>query len=186
MDWLIDWQGTSSEPLPPTTPGGFAYATFQDFLIRFGEKETLDVGTAKIAKPVAYNYDRTNAALQDASALIDSYLASRYNVEPLHLSPSGELRRHCANIARFYLAQHRDPELYRFLYEEAIAWCEAAIADGRSLLTGAGVRLPQLITAQEEAEELLPVGADLYGSNSPRRSFSQEIFANSRGEEEDK
>lgn len=152
-------------------------------MLRFGERETLDVSVAKIAKPMEYNQPRVEAALLDGTALIDSYLISRYDTAPLHLSPSNELRRHTCNIARFYLAQHRDPELYRFLYEEAIAWCEAAMADGRSLLTGDGIRVPQRAVVPGEGgavEETLPVGADLYGSNSPRRSFSQEIFANSR------
>jgi phage gp36-like protein len=157
-----------------------SYATFEDFILRFGERETLDVSVAKVAKPVAYNRDRVEASLGDATALIDSYLVAEYDVAPLHLSPSGELRRHTVNIARFYLAQHRDPELYRFLYEEAIAWCEAAIAEGRSLATGEGVRVPQRNATIEQPASILPVGADLYGSNNPRRNFGQEIFFNSR------
>jgi phage gp36-like protein len=156
----------------------FSYASFAEFITRFGEKEALDVSVAKIAKPVEYNEERANAALEDATAHIDSYLGSRYILTALHASPSNELKRHTVNIARFWLAQHRDPELYRFLYEEAIAWCEAAIADGRSLLTGDGVRVPQISPA-DAGEDGIP-SADVYGSNRPRKSFTQEIFHNSR------
>jgi phage gp36-like protein len=178
VSFLPDGLGVSTPEPPYYRP--FSYATFEEFIVRFGERETLDVGVAKVAKPVAYDRVRVEASLGDATDLIDSYLIGEYDVTPLHLSPSGELRRHTVNIARFYLAQHRDPELYRFLYEEAIAWCEAAIVEGRSLRTGEGVRVPQRNETIEEPVSKLPVTAALYGSNNPRRSFSQEIFYNTR------
>ena len=173
-------RGADTEIISPSPSA--AYASFQDFILRFGERETLDVSVAKVAKPLEYNQPRCEAALLDATGLIDSYLASRYDTAPLHASPSGELKRHTVNVARFYLAQHRDPELYRYLYEEAIKWCEAALEDGRSLITGAGVRVPQYGAGDGTGEPgAVQVSASAYSHNAPLRSFSQQGFRNTGG-----
>ena len=156
-----------------------SYASYDDFLLRFEERETTDVSVARVSKPVLPNVERVEAALLDATQLINSYLAGRYNVALLLAHPSGELRRHTVNIARFWLAQHRDPELYRFLYEEAIRWCEEAIASGRSLIAGDGELVDPRAEAVGESGEPI-VLASVYSHNSPPRHFSQAIFAQRR------
>jgi len=201
--WLLDWeeQQQGSTPLTDSTqsyttaptqtpvPGAIAllgsYATYEQFLARFEEKETRELSVAGVSAPITTNQPRVGAALADASALIDSYLNAKYDVAPLHTAPTGELIRHTCNIARYYLAQNRAPEQYREMFDDAIAWCEHQLKDGQVIVTSNGRRLEQTGAGDEPIDGV--VGADgviyraeAFSSNMPRRAFSQEQFAQQR------
>lgn len=63
---------------------------------------------------------KLNRALTDASALIDSYLSSRYTL-PLAVVPA-VLVQHCCTIAFYYLCDQRASDQARDRYREALAW----------------------------------------------------------------
>lgn len=113
-----------------------AYATTADMIARFGEAEmiSLTADPGNLAGPVVTA--RSDRALAEASALIDSYLRRRYLV-PLAAAPA-EILRACCILARYDLAQgeQRDPtEQMRLARKETIAWLEM-LASGTALLDG--------------------------------------------------
>lgn len=92
------------------------YASQADMIDRFGESELIDltdrsfVGTIDVVV-----LDR---ALADATAEIDGYLASRYQL-PLTSQPA-VLVRVCADIARYNLHDDNLPELVETRYKAAV------------------------------------------------------------------
>jgi phage gp36-like protein len=110
------------------------------FVEAFGEPETvmltnLDDPTIAVVNPVPLN-----RALVDAAALIDSYLARRYQL-PLSAVPQ-VLIPYALDIARYRLDRIRDREDVRQRYEDAIKWLES-VRDGKCLLgTDVAANLP--------------------------------------------
>jgi phage gp36-like protein len=79
-----------------------AYATVTDMISRFGTEELIRIST-----PAGQDMDGVvrqvvDAALEDASALMDSYIRRRYQT-PLDVPPP-EVTACCCNMARFNLA----------------------------------------------------------------------------------
>ncbi len=79
-----------------------AYATVTDMIARFGAEELIRIST-----PAGQDMDGVvghvvDAALEDATALMDSYIRRRYQT-PLDVPPP-EVTAACCNIARFNLA----------------------------------------------------------------------------------
>ena len=96
------------------------YATYDDMLIRFGETKLTQL-TDRVTPPTRQP-DRAviEAALGDATQLIDGYAAARY-VTPLSPVPA-PVRRWCADIAFYYLhASGIVPEDVRKMFETALA-----------------------------------------------------------------
>jgi phage gp36-like protein len=93
------------------------YAVLQDLIDRYGSSEMTQLT------------DRTGAgtpdaqvcarALQDATDMIDGYVAGRYSV-PLNPVP-GNVSRICSDIARFYLWKDQASEAVMALYKSAMA-----------------------------------------------------------------
>lgn len=102
-----------------------AYATLADLVARYGEEEvkqrTDRTGAGAIDAAVAQR------ALDDATAEIDGYLASRYTL-PLPTVPAHLARIACA-IARYRLWEDLASERVRQDYEDAVKLL-AAIARG--------------------------------------------------------
>lgn len=98
------------------------YATQQDMVDRFGEKELVEL-TDKVNKPVSTINDATvNLALGDAAALIDGYIGKLYRL-PLSSVPPVLTKVMC-DIARYYLhgkSAEKDGPVER-AYNEAVAW----------------------------------------------------------------
>jgi phage gp36-like protein len=108
------------------------YATQSDLVARFGSAELAQLtdrvaGTAIDAAVVA-------AALADADALIDGYLAQRYAL-PVTPTPALLLRA-AADIARFLLHGKSAGEAVRNAYDDALRVLRD-LADGRAALPGA-------------------------------------------------
>ncbi len=79
-----------------------AYATIADMIDRFGESEMIRLSTPDGADLVAVVPDPIDRALDEASALIDTYLRRRYRM-PLTVAPP-EVRRACCILARYDLS----------------------------------------------------------------------------------
>ena len=76
-----------------------AYASVDDMVLRFGEAEMIRATTPDGAEAVAIVPGKLCAALDDASAIIDTFLRKRYRV-PLDVAPA-EINRACCIIARY-------------------------------------------------------------------------------------
>ncbi len=138
------------------------YGDLNLFIEAFGEPETLmltnlDTPNATVVNPVPIN-----RALTDAAALIDSYLARRYQL-PLLTVPQ-VLIPYSLDIARYKLDRIRNREDVRQRYEDAIKWLEM-VASGKVYL---GVDVANLPVPQTES-----VGAVVYGSS---QSINMEGF----------
>lgn len=80
-----------------------AYATVNDMVQRFGETEMIRLSATADTLPVEPNAARIQVALDDATAVIETYLRQRY---ALPLSPvPREITRACCILARFDLSQ---------------------------------------------------------------------------------
>ena len=97
-----------------------SYATSADLLTRFGEGELL-----RLAMTPSGELDQATLqlALDDASALIDGYLAGRYPLPLAHV-PSA-LVPICADIARHRLYGEQAPEQIAKRYEAALAFLKS-------------------------------------------------------------
>ena len=105
------------------------YAIQQNLIDRFGNTEILQLtdrdGDAAIDAAVI------DGALEDADALINSYLESRYSL-PLTSTPR-LLRNLASDIARYQLYDDRAPESVKNRYDAAIATLKD-IASGKAQL----------------------------------------------------
>ena len=97
-----------------------SYATSADLLTRFGEGELL-----RLAMTPSGELDQATLqlALDDASALIDGYLAGRYPLPLAHI-PSA-LVPICADIARHRLYGEQAPEQIAKRNEAALAFLKS-------------------------------------------------------------
>lgn len=111
-----------------------AYAGIDDMVERFGQTELIRLTTPDGQEMVAVNAGTIARALEEASALVDTYLRRRYLV-PLGVAPREIVRATCA-IARYDLSfgESREPgEQVRLAKKEAVDWL-AQIAAGTVLL----------------------------------------------------
>jgi phage gp36-like protein len=116
-----------------------AYADRLDFVDAFGERETLMLTNLDNPNATAINPVPLNKALDDATAEINTYVASRYIV-PLASTPT-VVNRYCLDIARYMLDRIRSREDVRLRYEDALKWL-GMLASGK-----------------------VSIGADLLGTN---------------------
>jgi phage gp36-like protein len=79
-----------------------AYATVSDMIARFGAPELIRISTPADQDMDGVVGPVVDAALEDASALMDSYIRRRYST-PLDVAPP-EVVAACCNMARFNLA----------------------------------------------------------------------------------
>ena len=93
-----------------------SYATLDDFLTRFGEREAIDLtdrdGLGVVDEAVL------GQALTDASSLVDGYVGGRYQV-PLSNVPAMIINVVC-DLARFALCRTEASEAVKVRYEKAI------------------------------------------------------------------
>lgn len=96
-----------------------SYATPQDMLARFGERELI-----QLSDPLASVPDdvKITQALEDASAEIDAYLQGRYAL-PLANVPT-VLPRLACDIARYRLWEDKSSEEVRDRYKDAVRMLE--------------------------------------------------------------
>jgi phage gp36-like protein len=102
---------------------------------RYGEQQLIEL-TDRAEEPAGViDTAILGAALDDASAMIDSYAAKRYQV-PISPTPI-LLRNTCATLAYFELHRGRHTEETRVAYEDALRIL-ANISNGTMVLSVAG------------------------------------------------
>ena len=98
-----------------------AYCTVQDLIDRYGETEIMEITdrdqTGAVDETVA------GRAIDDASAEVDGYIGSRYDL-PL-ASPPAVLTRITADIARYRLYDNMATEEVRKRYEDALRFLKS-------------------------------------------------------------
>ncbi|EDJ2557259.1 hypothetical protein CE665_23350 [Salmonella enterica subsp. enterica serovar Poona] len=92
------------------------YASAQDMRDRYNNLDELLIqpGTDDL------NEKKLTQALNDAGALVDSYLSAKYTL-PLAVVPQ-VLVQHCCAIAFYYLCDQQASEQARDRYREALTW----------------------------------------------------------------
>jgi phage gp36-like protein len=112
------------------------YATIAQFITAFGELEAVELSNLDDPSATVIVNAPIDAALADASALIDTYLGNRYSL-PLAYTPA-VLVPCCLDIARHRLDRIRVREDVRQAYEDRIRWleqvCKGIISLGVDLL----------------------------------------------------
>jgi phage gp36-like protein len=111
-----------------------AYASVQDMVDVYGAAEMIRASTPDGAEAVAVVAAPIQAALDDASAIIDTYLRKRYRV-PLDVAPP-EIARACRTLARYDLSLggERNPsEQVQKTRDEVMVWLDR-IAMGKVVL----------------------------------------------------
>lgn len=122
-----------------------AYATKQDMIAAYDEASLVEL-TDRIEPPNGVIDDVVlQAALDGASALVDSYVARRYDL-PLALVPP-VLKRHTKAIAFYDLHRANYPDEVRKAYEDAIEFLRG-VSRGDVVLDVGGTPPP---TAPAEA-----------------------------------
>ncbi len=114
-----------------------AYAAITDMVARYGEAELIRLTTPEGAEMGSVDATRVATLLDDASALVDSYLRRRY-LTPVTPTPQ-ELTRAACILARFDLAQgeSREPSAQMTAArKDVIAWL-VKLGDGTVLLADA-------------------------------------------------
>lgn len=122
------------------------YVTQEEMVQRFGEPLLIQLTDMAAVPTGLLDVRALEAAISDASEVIDSYAAGRYRV-PLAPVPA-PVRRWCADMAVYYL--HRDgvPEHIRKAFEDALAALRE-VASGRVLLQAAGLDAPSAAGGRE-------------------------------------
>ncbi len=138
-----------------------AYATVDDMILRFGEAEMARASTPDGQDVTGVQPERIQTALNDASALIDSFLRKRYHV-PLQAVPD-EINRACCMMARGDVGMGGE----RSISDQAMKAREEAVSWLRAIEAGTVVLGMEEVTAGEEsfatAETRCPVYGDRRG-----------------------
>lgn len=104
------------------------YATTSDLTIRFGDDELLALAPDEAG--TAIEQATVDAALTDADAKINSYLATRYSVP---VTGSELLKLVACDLVRYNLYDSDAPETVETRYKQQISWLKD-IAAGRATL----------------------------------------------------
>jgi len=122
------------------------YASAQDMIDRFGERELIQLTDADL---VAVQADAVDRALADAQALADGYVGRIYRLPlpgcskpaPTEADPAAvqlvappQLTRIVCDVARYYLHDNLAPEHEVYLRYKASERELQAIADGKAVL----------------------------------------------------
>lgn len=138
-----------------------SYAALQDLIDRYGERELIEVADRDEPPAGAPDPAIVQRALDDATAEVDAYLATKY-ATPLVTVPNAVLSATCV-ISRYRLHDDKATEKIRTDYEDAIRWLKD-ISAGRALLAElvqpgksvtVAVRAPAEVFTAELAETML-------------------------------
>lgn len=108
-----------------------AYATAVDMVTSFGEEELIRLTDVDAVPTGAVVTARVQRALDDASAMLDGYLAGRYSV-PLASVP-GVVKMHALGVARYFLQRVNPDDRAIRDYEAAVRYMER-VASGQIAL----------------------------------------------------
>jgi phage gp36-like protein len=114
-----------------------SYATQADLIARFGAEELVELTDRAEAQTIDAN--AVTAALADADATIDGYLAGRYAVPVVPVPPL--LLRLAADITRYLLHGKAAPDTVRRAYDDALKLLRD-LSSGSAVLTGVAAPAP--------------------------------------------
>lgn len=136
------------------------YATQQNLIDRFGERELIELTDRSDPSTGAIDATVVAKALADADAEIDGYLSSRYQL-PLSPVPA-KLERVAGDIARYYLYEDRVTDQVRARFSDAQQWLRD-VASGKVSLgaTSGGVAPTPADTVQFEPGQKVFAREDL-------------------------
>ncbi len=158
------------------------YATPQDLIDRFGERELIELTDPDL---VAVQSDKVTRAIADAQAFADSYLGRVYRlpltgcVKPAPvegdpfatlLVPPPQLTRISVDVARYYLYKDFAPENEVYLRYKAAEKELLAIADGKAVLSCPWGGAPGALVAGSQPGE-----AEVYSEFSPRSVIDEAL-----------
>lgn len=103
------------------------YATKQNLIDRFGEKELIELTDRATPAAGAIDDQVLGRALADADARINAFLAPRYTL-PIDPVPAS-LEPVACDIARYYLYEDRVTDQVKRRYDDAVAFLKA-VANG--------------------------------------------------------
>ena len=139
------------------------YLSREAYLLRFGEPETIRVTDE--ARAGAIDAPKVDAALADASLIIDGYVANSYDL-PIDPVPP-VLDRICGDLAREMLHRTRPVEAVTLAADRA-----------RSMLKDIGAgRMKLPVTGGGVAEPAAPTGLASWGQAADARIFSADKLA---------
>lgn len=108
------------------------YATIDEYIAAFGHREAIELSNSDDSTAEYVDRSAIQMRLDDASALIDSYLQAAGYALPLPSTPV-RLRSCACEIARYYLDRLRMREDVRDRYEQEIAYLKEVAAGKVSL-----------------------------------------------------
>lgn len=127
-----------------------SYATQQDLIDRFGAPELVDLTNRGEESTGEVDGTMVAAALDEADAEINSYLARRMTT-PVAPVP-GQVKRIATDIARYRLFKDNPPDHVVRLYRDAVAWLvragngEVSLGDGMNPTAPASGGAPMVDT----------------------------------------
>ncbi|EGH5087053.1 DUF1320 family protein [Salmonella enterica subsp. enterica serovar Newport] len=124
------------------------YASAQDMRDRYENIDDL----LRLPGTDDLNEKKLTQALNDAGALVDSYLSAKYSL-PLAVVPQ-VLVQHCCTVAFYYLCDEQPSEQARDRYREALTWLREVKNGGISIgvdETGSAPESDDLPQMQAEA-----------------------------------
>lgn len=158
------------------------YATAQDLVDRFGEREMIELTDPDLQ---AVQAERAARAIDDAQAYVDSFVGRVYSlpltgcVQPTPTGgdpfatavvPPPQLVRITADVARYYLYKDFAPENEVYLRYKAATTELQAIGDGKAVLVCPwGGRPGQLLQGSQPGE------AEVLHGFSPRRVTDDDL-----------
>ncbi|RVA07642.1 DUF1320 domain-containing protein [Mesorhizobium sp. M7A.F.Ca.US.002.01.1.1] len=137
-----------------------SYAVKQDLIDRFGEKELRELTDRTNRPPTTIDDTVVGRAVNDATALIDGYIAKKYSL-PLVTVPD-ILVKVAADLARYFLhgkAADKDSPVTA-AYNQAVAWLKD-VAKG-------------LIELDDGGEAPEPAGGGAIKTSAPNRVFTRD------------
>lgn len=113
------------------------YATQQDLIDRFGERELIQLTDRADPPAGTVNATVVTRALTDADELINSYVGKRYAI-PLSVVP-GRLVRVAGDLARYFLHEEGPTDSIKEDYKTAIQFLKD-VAGGVAVLDAEGLK----------------------------------------------
>ncbi|EKN4769615.1 DUF1320 family protein [Yersinia enterocolitica] len=138
-----------------------SYATLDDMVKRY-RRSSLDALTSDKTDLGEPDDSLVEQALQDARALIDSYISPRYPL-PLSVVPAA-LTRVCCDIAFYYLCDAQATEQCTQRYKDAVKWLHDVLNEKLPLGTDAH-------GAEPVSENLVEVKSDTAVFSRNQRGF---------------
>lgn len=147
-----------------------AYASVDDMIGRFGEGEMARASTPENTPVTAVIPAPIQTALDDASAIIDSFLRKRYNV-PLEAVPP-EINRACCMLARYDLGMGTERSIsdqVKQAREETFSWL-------RGIANGTVVLGMEEVTAGDESFATTSSRCPVFGGDNGYDSGDYQTF----------